>query len=124
MKSILTSALIIASAALFITGCTDMKTPAAANIAVSKNAIDNAAGADAAQLAPSEIQSAREKLGKANAAMANGDYKLANDLALQAQADAKVAQSKSTSAKTQAAADALNADLRVLQDELNRKNNQ
>jgi len=109
---------------LLVSGCTSMKDPATSNIAVSKNAIANADSADAAQFAPLELQSAREKLTRANAAMADKDYKLANDLAIQAQADAKVATSKANSSKAQAAADALNADIRVLQEELTRANNQ
>jgi hypothetical protein len=45
---------------------------------------------------------------------------LAVDLAGQAQADAKLAQGKADSAKAQAAADALQDDIRVLREELNR----
>ena len=46
----------------------------------------------------------------------------AMDLATQAQADAKLAQSKANSAKAQTAADALQDDIRVLREELNRAN--
>ncbi|TDK67111.1 DUF4398 domain-containing protein [Sapientia aquatica] len=109
---------------LLCAGCSSMKTPATANVAVTKNAVDNASDAGAAEFAPAEMKSARDKMGLANKAMADGDYKLANDLAIQAQADAKLAQSKATSAKAQAAAKELNNDIQVLQDELNRKNNQ
>jgi hypothetical protein len=41
---------------------------------------------------------------------------------VQAQADAKLAQSKANSAKATAAADALNEDLRVLRQEVDRAN--
>jgi hypothetical protein len=50
------------------------------------------------------------------------DYELAMDLTAQAQADAKLAQSKANSAKAQAAADALQDDIRVLREELERTN--
>jgi hypothetical protein len=109
---------------LLCAGCSSMKTPATANVAVTQNAVDNASDAGAAEFAPAEMKSARDKMGLANKAMADGDYKLANDLAIQAQADAKLAQSKATSAKAQAAAKELTNDIQVLQDELNRKNNQ
>jgi hypothetical protein len=48
------------------------------------------------------------------------DYKRADDLANQAQVDAKLAQSKADSAKAQLAANALQEDIRVLREELNR----
>jgi hypothetical protein len=63
---------------------------------------------------------AREKMARANKAMAAEDYKLADDLAIQAQADAKLAQSKAGSAKAERAATALQDDIRILREELNR----
>jgi hypothetical protein len=66
------------------------------------------------------MSAAREKLMLANKAMQSKDYKLARDLAAQAQADAKLAQGKANSAKAQAAADALQDDIRVLREELDR----
>lgn len=101
-------------------GCSSMKTPATAGVAVSKAAVDNAAGAGGAEFAPAEMMAARNKLALANQAMATKDYKLAVDLASQAQADAKLAQGKANSAKAQAAADALQDDIRVLREELDR----
>lgn len=101
-------------------GCSSLKTPATADVAVSKAAVDNAAAADGAEFAPVEMVGARSKLALANKAMASKDYKLAIDLAAQAQADAKLAQSKANSAKAQAAADALQDDIRVLREELDR----
>ncbi|MES2319423.1 MAG: DUF4398 domain-containing protein [Pseudomonadota bacterium] len=98
------------------------KAPATADVAVSKNAVENAVSAGAADLAPAEINLAREKMMRANAALAAKDYTLARDLATQAQADAKLAQSKANSAKAQAAASALDADLRVLRNEVDRAN--
>ncbi|MES2091973.1 MAG: DUF4398 domain-containing protein [Pseudomonadota bacterium] len=95
-----------------------MKTPATASVAVSKEAVENAVGAGGAEFAPVEMNSAREKLNRANKAMAAKDYKLADDLANQAQVDAKLAQSKANSSKAQTAADALQDDIRVLREEL------
>lgn len=114
---------VVCGAALVLTvGCSSLKTPATADVAVSKAAVENAAGAGGAQFAPMEMNAAREKMALANKAMAAKDYKLAVDLAAQAQADAKLAQGKANSAKAQAAADALQEDIRVLRVELDRAN--
>ena len=106
-----------------LSACTSpQKAPATADVAVSRNAVENAVSAGAADLAPAEIHRAREKKMRAHAALAAQDYTLARDLATQAQADAKLAQSKANSAKAQAAAAALDADLRVLRNEVDRAN--
>ena len=110
------------AALLAMVGCSSMKTPATADVAVSQNAVANAASAGAGELAPDEMASARDKMARANQALANKDYKLARDLADQAQADAQLAQSKANSAKATAAADAVNDNIRVLREELNRAN--
>lgn len=112
---------VLCSAALALTvGCSSLKTPATADVAVSTAAVENAASAGGAQFAPLEMNAAREKLALANQAMAAKNYQLAVDLASQAQADAKLAQGKANSAKAQATADALQDDIRVLREELNR----
>jgi hypothetical protein len=106
--------------ALLAVGCSSLKTPATADVAVSKAAVDNAAGAGGVQYAPVEMTAARDKMVLANQAMAAKDYKLARELAAQAEADAKLAQGKANSAKAQAASDALQEDIRVLRAELER----
>lgn len=112
-----------AAAMLALAACSSpQKAPAAADVAVSRNAVENAVTAGAAELAPAELTTARDKMVRANAALANKDYALARDLATQAQADARLAQSKASSAKAQAAAVALDKDLRVLREEVDRAN--
>ena len=113
-------ALLSVAALALSVGCTSLKTPATADVAVSKAAVDNAASAGGAQYAPVEMNAAREKLALANKAMLAKDYKEARELANQAQADAKLAQSKANSEKAQAAANVLQDDIRVLREELNR----
>ncbi len=109
------------AAAVLVAGCaSSMKTPATATVAVSQAAVDNAAVAGGAEFAPVEMTAAREKIAASQKAMAAKDYVLANDLASQAQADAKLAQSKVNSAKAKAVADALQADINVLREELAR----
>lgn len=100
------------------------KAPATAEVAVSQNAVENAVQAGAGTLAPDEITMAREKMLKANQALASKDYKLARELAIQAEADAKLAQSKANSEKANAAAAALNADVQALRQEVDRANSQ
>lgn len=99
-------------------GCSSLKTPATADVAVSKAAVANAASADGMEYAPVEMNSAREKMTLANKALANKDYELASKLANEAEADAKLAQSKANSAKAKTAADALQSDIRILREEL------
>src|SRR5450830_846681 len=107
---------------LLMAGCSSMKTPATADVAVSRAAVDNAASAGAADLAPDEMRSAREKMVRANQALKDRDYKQASELADQAQADAKLAQSKANSTKATTAADEINENIRVMREELNRAN--
>lgn len=113
-----------AAGLVLMTACSSLETPATADVAVSRAAVDNAAGAGAGTLAPDELGSARRKLALANQALANKDYKTAQDLAMQAQADAKLAQSKANSTKATEASDALNEDIRVMREELNRAGQQ
>jgi hypothetical protein len=108
------------AAMVLVAGCSSMKTPATASVAVSNAAVENAAGAGGAEYAPVEMNAAREKMAMANQAIAAKDYQRASDLAIQAQADANLAQSKANSAKAQTAANALQDDLRVLREELAR----
>jgi len=112
-----------AAAVMSLAACASPeKTPATAAVAVSHNAVDNAVSAGAPELAPEEISAARSKMMQANQALAAKDYKRARELAVQAQADAKLAQAKATSAKATAASNALNEDLRVLRQEVDRAN--
>lgn len=112
------------AAVLGLAACASQKAPATADVAVSRNAVENAVQAGAADLAPAEITAARAKMLRASEALAAKDYKLARELAMQAQADAQLAQSKAASAKATAASDALNEDLRVLRQEVDRANSQ
>lgn len=109
-------------AAALLSACASQKAPATADVAVSQAAVENAAQAGAAELAPAELLSAREKTEQAKRALADKDYKLARELAQQAEADAKLAQSKATSAKATSAANAVQENVRVLREELDRAN--
>lgn len=104
--------------------CSSLKTPATAEVAVSQAAVENAVRADGTEFAPQDMQAAREKLALAKKALAAKDYQSATDYASQAQADAKLAQAKAGSAKSQAVAETLQEDIRVLRVELDRARTQ
>jgi len=110
-----------AAALIGLAACASQKTPAVADVAVSRSAVESATSAGAAELAPAEMQSARDKLMRANQALAAKDYRTAQDLATQASADAKLAQSKASSAKATTAANELQESIRVLREELARQ---
>jgi hypothetical protein len=123
MKNQFTILVTFMAASLFlISGCSSMKTPATADVAVSTAAVESAASAGATEFAPVEMDTAREKLRLANAAMVSKDYELASKLSNEAQVNAKLAQSKAQSAKAQAAANAIQENIRVLREELMRAN--
>lgn len=104
--------------AALLAGCASQRTPATAEVAASRATLDSATSAGAAELAPAEMRSAREKLLRANQALAAKDYRAAQDLANQAAADAQLAQSKAGSGKADAAADELQQGIRALREEL------
>lgn len=108
--------------AVLLAGCASQKAPATADVAVSRAAVESAASAGGADAAPTEMLAARAKMQEATQALAAKDYQRARELAMQAQADAKLAQSKAGSAKATAAADALQENIRVLREELDRAN--
>lgn len=106
---------------ILMAGCaTSLETPATSKVAVSAAAIDNAVAAGGPEYAPIEMGLAREKMAKARKAMEDKDYELAMGLAAEAEADAKLAQSKANSSKAQKSADALQEDIRVLREEMQR----
>lgn len=115
------AALACGATVLLLASCASpQKTPATAEVAVSRNPVQHAVPAGAPELAPDEITAARQKMLMANQALAAKDYTRARQLALEAQADAQLAQSKANSAKASAMSSQLNNDLRVLRGEVDR----
>lgn len=109
-----------AAAALFMAGCASTSAPTE-QMAVSRAAVSNAMSAGGNQYAPVQTRSALEKMESAERAMADKDYELALRLAEQAEVDARLAAEMARSAKAQKAADALQEDIRVLREELERQ---
>ncbi len=106
-------------AAIFIAGCAGIPAPTE-QIAVSKAAVSGATGAGGNEFAPQALKSAMEKMDAAERAMADEDYLRARQLAEQAQVDAQLAAATARSAKAQKAAQELQEDNRVLQQEIER----
>lgn len=111
---------VAAAAVLFMAGCASSSAPTE-QMAVSRAAVSNAMSAGGNQYAPVEFRSASEKLEAAERAMAAKDYELALRLAEQAEVDATLSAEMARSAKAQKAADALQEDIRVLRQELERQ---
>jgi hypothetical protein len=111
----------IACAAVVIAGCASIPPPTE-QMAVSRSALANAASAGGAEYAPVEMRTAQEKMDRAGRAMEKEEYENARRLAEEAQADARLAEKKAQSAKAQKAASVTQDDIRVLREEINRKN--
>jgi len=108
------------SAVVFMAGCASTSAPTE-QMAVSRAAVSNALAAGGNQFAPVQFKSASDKLAAAERAMADKDYELALRLAEQAEVDARLAAEMARSTKAQRAADALQDDIRVLRQEIERQ---
>lgn len=113
----------IGFAATLISACATIEPPTE-QMAVAKVAVSNANNAGGNEFAPAEMRTAQDKLERATQAMTTKDYKNAQVLAEQAEADAQLALAKARSAKAQKAALTIQEDSRVLRQELDRKNQQ
>ncbi len=107
-------------AALLMTGCANRSAPTA-QMAVSRAAVSTAMSAGGNQFAPVQTKSALDKMDAAERALADKDYERALRLAEQAEVDAKLAAETARSARAQQAADALQEDIRVLRQEIDRQ---
>jgi len=108
------------AAVMLVAGCASTSAPTE-QMAVSRAAVSNALAAGGNQFAPVQFKSASDKLAAAERAMADKDYELALRLAEQAEVDARLAAEMARSTKAQRAADALQDDIRVLRQEIERQ---
>jgi hypothetical protein len=118
-KPMLHMAGVAVAAVVLMAGCASTSAPIE-QMAVSRAAVSNAMSAGGNQYAPVELRSASEKMEAAERAMAAKDYELALRLAEQAEVDARLSAEMARSAKAQKAADALQDDIRVLRQEIER----
>lgn len=110
----------IAGASILMSGCASTPPPTE-QVAVSTAAVARAAKEGGGELAPMELQMAREKLEQAKAAMTAQEYDRARILAEEAQVDAQLAEAKAHSGKARKAAEELQKGVQVLHEELDRK---
>jgi uncharacterized lipoprotein YmbA len=106
--------------AVWLSGCASTPPPTA-QLAVAASAIAHATAAGAAEAAPVEMGQARDKLTRANTALAAKDNDTALALAQQAALDAQLAEAKGEAARSRKASDALGEAGQALREEMSRK---
>ncbi len=107
--------------ALLTLGACASVPPPTAQLAVTTAALAHATAAAGQGPAQPELALARDKLRRANQALADKDNRTAGQLAQEAQVDALVAESRGETAKARLAAQEVQAAGRALADELARK---
>ena len=110
----------IAVALATLAGCATAPPAPTEQFAVSRAAVADAVSAGGAEFAPAALQSAQDKLDRANAAMAAGSYRDARRYAEDAQVDAKLAAATARSRKAERALAEVEAGIRALREELAR----
>lgn len=111
---------------LLLGGCATAQPPSpqlTATLATANETVKQAREAGAQEYAPLELQTAEQKLEAAKMAIARKDNERAGWLANEAMVDAKLAEVKARSVKTQAAAQELQDGIEALRQEIARKKN-
>ena len=88
-------------------------------MAVGRAAVERVSGPTGAE-APLEVASARDKIARANRAIAAKDYAMARRLAEEAEADAALAEAKSRASRSDGALEEVRAGIRALRAEMDR----
>ncbi len=112
---------VITGAFIVLAGCASKGEAPVAQLATARASITQAESAGALQSAPVEILAARDKLGRAEAAVREERYAEARRLAEEAEADAELAERKTQAAKSAAAAEELARGNAALEKELERR---
>jgi hypothetical protein len=94
--------------------------PPVASLSRAELAVRQASASNASQYAPMEVQSAREKLDEARAALGVREYERARRLAEQALADARVAEARAEAESSRQTARDLRLTIEALRDEVAR----
>ena len=103
---------------LLVAACASTPPPTA-ELAVGRAAVERATLSAAAD-SPIEMAAARDRIARANAANAKGDYPLARRLAAEAEADAALAEAQSRSLRSTRALNEVREGIRMLRDEMAR----
>ena len=112
---------VLAVAALLAGGCASKGMAPVSQLATSRVAVTEAEAAGAREYAALDLLSARDKLNKAEAASREEKYEQARRLAEEAEVDARLAESKARTAKSQRAAAEVQDSINALRRELERK---
>ncbi len=110
----------LACTTLLLGACASVPAPTA-QLAVSTAAVAHAAAAGGQSTPSADLALARDKLQRANRAMADKDHVIALRLAQQAQLDALVAESRMETGKARQTAQEVQAAAQALSEELARK---
>jgi len=106
---------------LLITGACATTNPPTQQLTETETVIRQADQIGAGDYAPLEIRQARQKLEQARTAYNDEDYAKAARLAEQAKVDAELAQIKTLSGKAQLAVNELREGIRLLEEELGKR---
>jgi len=106
------------ASAMLLAGCAS-EPPPREQLAVSRAAVERVAGPAAAE-APDDVAAARDKINRANVAMASKDYVLARQLAEQAEADAALAEARARSQRSSDALGEVRKSIQLLRTELSK----
>jgi Domain of unknown function (DUF4398) len=110
----------LAAITLTLMACATKIAAPTQELALSRAAIEAAARAGAAELAPTELNIARQKQAMADTAMTQEQYSQALLLSNEVQVDARLAEAKARSSRANRAAGEIREDGRVLRQEINR----
>ncbi|MDY0745124.1 DUF4398 domain-containing protein [Paucibacter sp. R3-3] len=108
--------------AVLLAACASTPKPDA-ELAISNAAVNSALSAGAADAAPDELRTARDKLDRARVQRDSGHNDIALALAREATVDARLAEQKALAARTRKSAEDLSQANRALADEVARKSN-
>ncbi len=109
------------AAAAMLAACSSLPPPIE-QMAVTRTTVERVSSApNAVDAAPVELSQAREKLARAERAMNDKDYVTARRLGAEAEADARVAESRASAMRGERALKEIRESIRSLQDEINRR---
>ena len=106
---------------LVLSSCAPAVQPPDSQMALATEAVEEATAAGAYEYAPVELKAAQDKINQAKQAMQSKDNVTAKRLLQEAEVDAKLAEAKSATAKSQQAVAELQKSIDMLRDEINRK---
>ncbi len=109
------------TAVAMLAACSSLPPPVE-QMAVTRTTVERVSSAPSAvDAAPVELSQARDKLARAERAMNDKDYVTARRLGAEAEADARVAESRASAMRGERALKEIRESIRSLQDEINRR---